>query len=42
MVAKKLNGAAPIERNSSVDGKKPLVPITALPSPKAIPNPTAQ
>ena len=37
-----MNGAAPIDRNSSVDGKNPLVPISELPSPKAIPNPTAQ
>ena len=39
---KKVNGAAPIDRNSSVDGKKPLVPMIELPSPKAIPKPTAQ
>jgi hypothetical protein len=41
-VVKNENGAAPIASSESTDGAKPLVPIRALPSPKAIPKPTAQ
>ena len=36
------NGFAPTEVSACTDGKKPPVPITTLPSPKASPNPTAQ
>jgi hypothetical protein len=35
-------GAAPIESSAFADGKKPCVPMTAFPSPKAMPKPTAQ
>src|SRR5919204_2897631 len=42
MPAKKENGALPTERSSSVDGKKPCVPMIPLPSPNASAKPTAQ
>src|ERR1043166_3504523 len=42
MPVKNEYGAFPIESSSPVDGKKPCVPITLLPSPKAIANPNAQ
>ena len=39
---KNVNGAAPTDRNAFAEGKKPLVPSSELPSPKAIAKPTAQ
>src|SRR3954452_18862046 len=42
IVVKKEYGAAPTVSNESADGKNPCVPMTALPSPKAMPKPTAQ
>src|SRR5689334_2848702 len=36
------NGFWPTAVSSFVDGKKPCVPISPLPSPNARPNPTAQ
>src|SRR5213592_1014487 len=40
--ANQSNGAFPTDVSSPTDGKKPAVPISPLPSPKAIPNPIAQ
>jgi hypothetical protein len=42
MLEKNENGAWPTASNSSVEGKNPCVPTMPLPSPNAIPKPTAQ
>ena len=36
------SGFFPTDVSASTDGKKPCVPMSAFPSPKASPNPTAQ
>src|SRR5215213_7384812 len=42
IVVKNEYGAAPTDSSASTEGKNPCVPITAFPSPKAMPKPTAQ
>src|SRR3954447_13473370 len=42
IVEKNEYGALPTDSSASLEGKNPCVPITALPSPKAMPKPTAQ
>src|SRR3954447_9598864 len=41
-VVKNEYGASPTASSESTEGANPLVPITRLPSPKAIPKPTTQ
>ena len=41
-VEKNANGALPIASSESTEGAKPVVQMKRLPSPKAIPKPTAQ
>jgi hypothetical protein len=41
-VVKNEYGALPTASRESTEGRKPLVPVKRLPSPKAIPKPTAQ